>query len=248
MKSAVPLLETHPDHVRIQKLLYFVYTKLWISDVKAIEGLSITCLLDLLIEEESDSIKRLEIRLLKNAGRLNKADTYVQIAHQIVANLRQSNPSLAQTSVLPYDRFKLRRAIMQVLNPYKAKAVLIALYYAKPPASLDQPIPMESIATVALDELLKKVMHLYPSLKQLDAGLQSFKHFSDDIPSEEIAQLGQTLKEALRPYLLADDPKVLEVEDEIDLDHDSLCTIVMAPTSQKSVSPVMMSAYCPEEV
>ena len=244
MKSAVHLLETHPDHVRIHKLLYFVYTKLWIADVKAIDGLSITRLIDLLLKN-SDSIKHLETRLLNNAGQLNKADIYIQLAHRIIDTLRQHVPPADQPVALPYDQFQLRYAIMQVLTPYKAKAVLIALYSAYS-ASSKQTIPMQTLAKVSLDELLKKVMQLYPSLDRLESGLQQLNHFPTDIQSQERRQLGQTLKEVLRPYLQPQVPEPAESVEPSDPDPDSLCTLLMSPQKRNAVSP-SMSALCPGE-
>lgn len=247
VKSAVHPLETHPDHIRIQKLLYFVYSKLWIADVNALDGLSIPRLLNLLMDEAS-SIKQLEQKLISNAERLNKPDTYLQLAHSIIETLRQGSEVETQASVIPFDQFKLRYAIMQVLNPWKAKAILVALYYAKPSSSSRTSISPKTLEKFSLDELLRKIMDLYPSLPELESGLQNLDHCSADIPVDERRQLAQTLKEALRPYLLTHGRPPSESHLEEDLDSESLCTIVMSPKKLKTSTSPQRNTLCLEDV
>ena len=276
MKLAVHSLENHPDHARIQKLLYFVYTKLWIADVSVLEGMSIRHLLSLLVQESS-SVDQLQIRLLENAERLNKAETYIQLAHSIIETLQENNHTQNPTSALPYDRFQLRYAMMQVLNPLKAKAILIALYHARSQSgsTLNAPIKLSTLTNFSLDELLRKVMQLYPTLTDLNSGLQNLQHCPAEIQPEERRQLAQTLQESLRPYLQTkisqpfveleppelespelESPKLESPELESpelespelespEFDPDSLCTILMSPNVSLQSTG---ASLCPGEI
>lgn len=223
MKAAVQTLNDHPDCIRIQKLLYFTHTQLWIADANILEGMSIGYLLSVLMAE-LNSIEQLQARLLEDAARLNKSETYIQIAHLIIEALRNNRQDQHPDSSLVVDRFQLRFAIMQVLNPCKAKMILMALYRA--PTDPRSPITLSMLDQFSLDELLRRVMQLYPNLKVLEVGLVEIRALISEIDAQEVIQISESLKEVLRPHL-SSSPSL--PPDPCDADHDPLCTILMGP-------------------
>ncbi len=221
MKTAVQTLNDHPDCIRIQKLLYFTHTQLWIADANILKGMSIGYLLSVLMAE-LNSIEQLQARLLEDAARLNKSETYIQIAHLIIEALRNNRQNQHPDSSLVVDRFQLRFAIMQVLNPCKAKMILMALYRA--PTDPRSPITLSMLGQFSLDELLRKVMQLYPNLQALEAGLVEIRALISEIDAQEVIQISESLKEVLRPHLSPSPPLP---HDSFDAAHDPLCTILM---------------------
>lgn len=188
---------------------------------------------------ETPSIEHLQCRLIESAEKLNKPDKYIQLANTIVETLRKSlgrNQAHAPKS----DRFKLRFAIMQVMNPYKAKAVLLALYSQKAPAGSAE----LRLRSFSIDELLRKVFQYYPDVQTLEQGLRSVQSIPGGVLEEEREQLLQTLLEALRPHL-GQGREPLEIAaiapdlmDEMDqaMDSESLCTILVAPEKLKAAA------------
>ena len=238
MKLALNPLEEHPDRIRIQKLLYFAYSQLWVSDFKALNGMTISHILQQLLAE-TPAIDQLQFRLIESAEKLNKPDKYIQLANTVIETLKKSvSSSTAQEP--KSDRFKLRFALMQVINPYKAKAVLLALYQQKSTVGTSE----SHFNTYSLDELLRKVQQYFPTVPELEKGLLRIQALPGGVLEEEKEQLLQTVLEALRPHIrdgnetshnLAIAPEPLE-EVDLSIDSDSICTILVAPDKLPATS------------
>ena len=224
--------DEHPDRIRILKLLFFVDTQSWISDEKELEGESIQALLSRLLNQ-APSLDDFQHRLMQSAGKLNKSKAYLEVAQTIIQEL-QDRPENITPTVQPIDFFELRHALMQAVNPFKAKLILFALWHQHNSPQL--PLKTSSVIQYSLDELLKKAIHGYPSLARLEEGLRSIKSVLLDLEPREITQASESLKIALSPYL----PEMLSIPesdfDPMQQDPASMKTIFMPPNSSQQLS------------
>ncbi len=231
MNLAVHPLEEHPERIRILKFLHYAYSQQWVNDVVVLEDLSIASLVETLLAN-APSRKHLQLKLIASAESLNKPKTYLKIAHTIIESIPSQPQNLGlSSSPQIINRFQLRFAIMQVLNPLKTKAVLMALCNLHSPSAqtrIRRPIKLEQLSACSLDELLYKVLRTYLNLEALDNALQQLASFPVEIDSVEITQLTQTLRETLRPYIIESETYRSTLPEIADFE-DSMGTILMTP-------------------
>lgn len=220
---AVAALETHPEQLRIRKLLYFACFQQWESDPNCLERESLAALLDQL-HRQTRTLEQLQRYLNAIATSLNKPDTYGAIADLIIQVIRaepQTQPISAlppqpassppsnfpvppppspQPSIVPVpdalkpDVFEIRHALMQAGNPYKLKIILAALLCAN---RSSKTVGLH-LQTHSLDEMVPLAIAQYPNPQVLGPALIALpvEHFLG-LPPTEMIPLAQSLFQIL---------------------------------------------------
>jgi hypothetical protein len=172
---AVAALETHPEQLRIRKLLYFACFQQWESDPSRLEQESLISLLDQL-QRQTRTLEKLQRYLNAIATSLNKPDTYGAIADLIIQTIQaepQTQPISSPPPLSPRPHpvqlsdpldaepngFELRHALMQAGNPYKLKLILAALLCVN---HSSKTVGLH-LQTYSLDEMVPLAIAQYPS-------------------------------------------------------------------------------------
>jgi hypothetical protein len=97
LDAAIQTLSTHPDGIRIKKLLIFACTQTWESNLSKVNDANLHQLIPTLLTI-APTFEQLQTYLIGVAQSLNKAAEYTVIAHQIIASL-----SLIVSETAPVD-------------------------------------------------------------------------------------------------------------------------------------------------
>ncbi|WP_416667473.1 hypothetical protein [Egbenema bharatensis] len=86
LDEAIQILVTHPDEIRIKKLLIFACTQTWESNPSRVNDANLHQLIPALLTI-APTVERLQTYLIGVAQSLNKATEYTAIAQQVIAAL-----------------------------------------------------------------------------------------------------------------------------------------------------------------
>lgn len=169
IRDAVHELETHPNHLRIQKLLFYICKSHWENDPQKLRAESLSALVaDILqIAASPDELKQiLEI----NTKTLNKRTEYILVANVIFQNLRKlysTSASITEPNADLSNFAKVSQSLEQEANANRVKKLLL---YACRNIWENDPI---QLGQFAFSSLLKETREITNTLEDLELLLGS---------------------------------------------------------------------------